>query len=111
MAGRHNWDKLIGRMTPERRTRIEQGVRENLTEMLLSEIRRVAGLTQEQVAETLGIKQPTLSQLESQNDMQITTLRRIIEALGGELEIIARFPGARIKLSQFKEHETKLRTA
>ena len=111
MAGRQNWEKLIGRMAPERRTRIEQGVREDLAEMLLSEIRRVAGLTQEQVAETLGIKQPTLSQLESQNDMQITTLRRIIEALGGELEIIARFPGARIKLSQFKEHETKLRTA
>jgi len=103
MAGRHNWNNLIKRMTPQRRARIEQGVREDLTEMLLSEIRRLAGLTQEQLAASLGVKQPTLSQLESQNDMQISTLRRIVEKLGGELEIIATLPTGRVALSQFKD--------
>jgi transcriptional regulator with XRE-family HTH domain len=110
MAGRHKWNKLIKGMTPQRRARIEQGVREDLAEMLLSEIRRLAGLTQEQLAALLGIKQPTLSQLESQDDMQISTLRRIVERLGGELEIIATLPAGRVALSQFKDPR-KLRPA
>ena len=103
MAGRHNWNNLIKRMTPQRRARIERGVREDLTEMLLSEIRRLAGLTQEQLAASLGVKQPTLSQLESQDDMQISTLRRIVEKLGGELEIIATLPTGRVALSQCQD--------
>lgn len=105
MAGRHNWNNLIKRMAPERRARIEQGVREDLAEMLLSEIRRAAGLTQEQLAASLGIKQPTLSRLESQDDMQISTLRCIVERLGGDLEIIATLPTGRVALSQFKDTE------
>lgn len=111
MSGRHNWSDLTKKMSRQRRTEIEQGVRDDLAEMLLSEIRRLAGLTQEQVARTLGIKQPTLSQLESQNDMQIDTLRRIVEALGGELEIIATFPDSRIRLRQLTDRGRKRRTA
>jgi transcriptional regulator with XRE-family HTH domain len=103
MAGRHKWNTLLKRMPASRRARIEQGVREDLADMLLSEIRRGTGLTQEQLSKSLGIKQPTLSQLESQDDMQISTLRRIVEALGGELEIIATLPGGRVALSQFKQ--------
>jgi transcriptional regulator with XRE-family HTH domain len=86
-------------------------VRADLAEMLLSEIRRLAGLTQEQLAGSLGITQPTLSQLESQGDMQISTLRRIVEALGGELEIIATLPTGRISLSQFNDSHRKSRSA
>jgi transcriptional regulator with XRE-family HTH domain len=108
---RHKWNNLTKRMSPQRRARLEQGVREDLAEMLLSEIRRLAGLTQEQLAGTLGIKQPTLSQLESQDDMQISTLRGIVEALGGELEIIATLPGGRIALSQFKDSRRAARSA
>jgi DNA-binding XRE family transcriptional regulator len=104
MAGRHNWKKLMDKMSPQSRAQIEQGVREDLAEMLLSEVRNLAGLTQTQLAASLDIKQPTLSQLESQSDMQISTLRRIVEALGGELEIIATLPTGRISLSQFKLH-------
>jgi len=102
MAGRHNWNELKQQMSPERSARLEQCVREDLAEMFLSEIRQLAGLTQEQLAASIGIKQPTLSQLESQDDMQISTLRRIVEALGGNLEIIATLPTGRITLSQFK---------
>jgi hypothetical protein len=47
------------------------------------------------------VKQPTLSRLESQDDMQISTLNRLIEALGGKLEIIAHLPGGDIRISQF----------
>jgi transcriptional regulator with XRE-family HTH domain len=103
MAGRHNWNKLVNKMPPQRRQRIERGVREDLAEMLLSEIRQLAGLTQQQLAESIGIKQPTLSTLESQDDMQISTLYRIVEALGGHLEIVANLPTGRVSISQFKQ--------
>ncbi|MGD0141513.1 MAG: helix-turn-helix transcriptional regulator [Tepidisphaeraceae bacterium] len=102
MAGHRNFDELRKRMTPERRARTEQRVREDLQEMLLSELRRLAGKTQVELAESMGVKQPTLSLLESQDDMQISTLRRIVEALGGDLEIIAALPTGRVSLSQFK---------
>jgi transcriptional regulator with XRE-family HTH domain len=70
--------------------------------MLLAELCKSAGVTQEELALSLGIKQPTLSRLESQNDMQISTLRRVIESLGGELEIIAHLPDGDVRLSQFQ---------
>jgi transcriptional regulator with XRE-family HTH domain len=107
MAGHHKWSILKDKMSPARRAKIEQGVREDLAEMLLSEMRKLAGLTQEQLAASLDIKQPTLSHLEPQDDMQISTLRRIVEKLGGELEIIATLPTGRVSLSQFKEPRKK----
>jgi len=103
MAGRHNFNDLRKRMSPQRRARNERGVKTQLKEMLLSELRRVAGVTQVDLAKSIGIKQPTLSQLESQGDMQISTLRRIVKALGGDLEIIASLPKERVALSQFVE--------
>ena len=55
------------------------------------------------MAAKLGIKQPTLSRLESQDDMQISTLRRLIEALGGKLEIVAHLPKGDIRITQFTD--------
>jgi predicted XRE-type DNA-binding protein len=93
--------KLRERMTPDARRRATLKAREMIAEMLISEIRREAGFTQEQVAEVLGIRQPSLSKLESQDDMQISTLREIVNALGGELEIIAHMPAGDIRIRQF----------
>lgn len=76
---------------------------EMMVEMLLAEIRKESGLTQVDLAQALGIKQPSLSKLESQDDMQISTLRRIIQALSGELELVARMPRGTIRLRQFKD--------
>ena len=98
-----NFKELEAKMSPQRRARIEALARDTLAEMLLAEIRRQAGLTQVDLAETLGIKQPSLSKLEAQDDMQISTLRHIVNALGGELELIANLPGGAIKLTQFKD--------
>ncbi len=61
------------------------GAKEMMAGMLLSELRRAVGLTQEQLAASLGSKQPSLSRLESQDDMQISTLRQLVAALGGDL--------------------------
>jgi len=99
----HNFKELRDKMSPERQVRIEEQAREMMVEMLLAEIRKESGLTQVDLAEALGIKQPSLSKLESQDDMQISTLRRIIKALGGELELVAKMPRGTIRLRQFKD--------
>ena len=98
-----NFRELEAQMTPERSARVEAMARDMMAEMLLAEVRKHAGLTQTDLAKALGIKQPSLSKLEAQEDMQISTLRGIVKALGGELELVANLPGGTIKLSQFKE--------
>ena len=99
-----NFKELEAQMTPERRTRAEIKAKEIIADMLLAEIRRQMGLTQKQLAKELNITQPTLSKVESQEDMQIGTLSRIIEALGGKLELIAHLPGGDVRLSQFRRN-------
>jgi DNA-binding XRE family transcriptional regulator len=79
--------------------------RELVLELDLNEIRKKSGKTQKQIAKLLGIRQPSLSKLEQQSDMQISTLQRIIEALGGSLEVHARFPTGTIRLRQFHRLE------
>ena len=97
-----NFEKLKKQMKPENLLKAKKKSKEMMTEMLLAEIRRGAGFTQEDLAETMGVKQPSLSKLESQADMQISALQRLVKALGGQLEMIAHMPGGDIRLSQFK---------
>ena len=95
--------ELEAKMPPESLARAKVRAKEMMAEMLLAQVRKTVGLTQEELAASLGIKQPTLSRLESQNDMQISTLRCLIQALGGQLEIIAHMPGGDIRLTQFQD--------
>jgi transcriptional regulator with XRE-family HTH domain len=97
-----SFDDLVKRTTTKKaRIRAARRTKELLGELLLSELRKLAGKSQQQVAAALGIKQPSLSKLENQDDMQISTLRRIVQALGGELEVIAKFPKGAVKIDQF----------
>lgn len=96
-----NFKELRDEMSQEHRDRADVRAQEMMAEMLLAEIRKQTGLTQEELAKTLGIKQPSLSKLESQSDMQISTLQRLIEALGGKLELIAHLPKGDVRLTQF----------
>jgi transcriptional regulator with XRE-family HTH domain len=99
-----SFDDLVKRTTTKKvRQRAAARTQELLEELLLSEIRELAGKSQRQVAEALGIKQPSLSKLEKQADMQISTLRRIVQALGGELEVIAKFPKGRVRIEPFAD--------
>ena len=97
-----SFDELVKRTT-SKKTRAKAAIRtqELLAELLLSEVRKLAGKSQQQVAHALGIKQPSLSKLEKQSDMQISTLRKIVKALGGELEVLAKFPKGTVKIDQF----------
>ncbi len=98
----HKFENLKNNMKPENLEKARAKAKEMMAEMLVAEIRKAAGFTQEDLAKAMGIKQPTLSKLESQEDIQITTLQRLIHALGGQLELIAHMPGGDIKISQFK---------
>jgi transcriptional regulator with XRE-family HTH domain len=99
-----SFDELVKRTTTKRtHARAMVRAKELLGELLLSEIRKLAGKSQREVATALGIKQPSLSKLEGQSDMQISTLQRIIAALGGELDVIARFPKGAVRIDQFDD--------
>lgn len=99
-----SFDQLVKRTTTQAtRQKAAHRTRELLGELLLSELRRAAGKSQRELAEALGIKQPSLSKIEGQDDMQISTLKKIVEALGGHLRITAKFPEGDVRLTQFDE--------
>ncbi len=93
---------LVAQMPQERQARIAAETQRLIDEMLLQELRRALDLTQQQVAATLGINQVAVSKMEGQTDMYVSTLRRFVEAMGGELRIVARFPEGNVEISQFK---------
>ena len=98
---RKKFAALKARMPARARERAEARGRDLLSDLLLGELRRQLGLTQEELARRLGIRQPTLSRMESQDDMQVSTLRRVIEALGGTLEIVVHLPSGDLRIQQF----------
>ena len=88
-----NVEDKFARLQPERRRRVEERTAELLAETTtLRELRRALQLTQARVAAELGITQDGVSRLEQRNDLLLSTLRRTIEAMGGSLSLIARFP-------------------
>lgn len=72
-----------------RRAKIERRASELAT---LKDLRRAVERTQEELAVTLGVGQDTVSRIERRSDILLSTLRRYVEAMGGELELVARFP-------------------
>ena len=101
MTGRKKISNLKAQLGAERLKRAEAKTKTMLAEMLLPEIRIHSGMTQKEVAAVLGISQPGLSKIERQDDMQIGTLNKLIEAMGGTLEIIAHLPKGDCRLTQF----------
>ena len=102
---RKKFSELKARLSPEARARADARTKGMVATLLLGELRKRVGLTQDELAKRLGIKQPTLSRLESQEDMQISTLQRLVHALGGKLVIVVHMPAGDIRLDQFAEVE------
>lgn len=75
--------------------------------MALKELRNALQLSQKKLADTLSVDQANISQIENRTDMFISTLRSYIEAMGGELDIIARFPDGEVHINQFEDIEDK----
>ena len=88
------------KFSPEELGEIDQEVEAELLEMDLRALREAAGLTQGELAAKVEITQSQLSKLERREDHRISTLRRYVKALGGELEVVAVVAGKRIKLAE-----------
>jgi predicted XRE-type DNA-binding protein len=97
------FSELEAKMSPESREWVKQEVAKALAEMPLNELRNARGLSQQMLAEALHIQQPAIAKLEKRTDMYISTLRSHIRAMGGELEIIARFPDGDVKIANFSQ--------
>lgn len=88
-----NVNQVIADLPLERRARIDARYREMKDEVEgLRELRQVAGKAQADIANALNIKQPSVSKIEKQADMYLSTLRSYVEAIGGELDLVVRLP-------------------
>ena len=104
-----NVDDVIAGLDPDRRRKIEERAAELIAEeMTLCELRKARELTQASVARELGIGQDAISRLEQRSDLLLSTLRRTVEAMGGSLSLIARFPDRPpVELSGIAGRETR----
>jgi len=93
---------LREKMNPVARKAAAEKTKAMLAAMPLQELRHARHLSQEQLAKTLSVKQAAVSKLEKRTDMYISTLRNFIKAMGGELEIVARFPDGTVEINQFE---------
>ena len=87
-------DQIMERLPEERRQAVEARAEELLAEVEgLRALRALAERSQEQIADALGIKQPSVHKIERQTDLYLSTLRRFVEAAGGSLELRVDLPG------------------
>lgn len=99
---------LRKRMKPAARKKAAEKTRAILDVMPLQDLRHARNLSQEQLAQMLSVKQAAVSKLEKRTDMYISTLRNFIKAMGGDLEIIAKFPDGSVQINQFEDIGSKI---
>ncbi len=87
----HKWTDIKARVRPESRAGIEAEARRLSDELHLSQLRKARGLTQEALAELLGVSQAEVSKMERRSELYIGTVRKFIEAMNGALVLAARF--------------------
>ena len=94
-------------LSPAQRKKVEARAAELIAEeMTLRELRHARKLTQVKVAKTLGVTQDSISRLEKRSDFLLSTLRKTVEAMGGNLSLVAEFPDrAPVILSGIAEND------
>jgi transcriptional regulator with XRE-family HTH domain len=108
MSGHRKFKDLRDRLVeqnPEIEGRIAEAREELNRAMSLAELRHARELTQTQLAHALDVQQPAVSRIEHQTDLYVSTLRSYVEALGGELQIVAQFGGTAVMLNGFEQLE------
>jgi transcriptional regulator with XRE-family HTH domain len=103
MSGHRPFKELTKGFSRERASRVTARVSELKAEMALHELRQARERSQEELARELKVGQPAVAKLERRADMYVSNLRRYIEALGGSLEITARFPEGSVSIVNFGE--------
>lgn len=93
----------LNKLPAERRKKISKRAKELITrEMTLRDLRKALALTQTDVSSKLHMNQEAISRLERRSDILLSTLISYIKAMGGELNLTAKFPNrTSIKLSGF----------
>ena len=87
-------EDIMASLTPQDRAAVEARTAELYAQVEgLKALRLLAKRSQEQIARSLGIKQPAIVKIERQTDLYLSTLRRFVEAAGGTLELRVELPG------------------
>ncbi|WP_133130977.1 helix-turn-helix domain-containing protein [Legionella yabuuchiae] len=94
-----SFSTLKNKMSAKAQKVVAEKTNQLLKETLLHEIREQLKITQEDMALRLNTKQANVSRTERRKDMKLSTLKKYIEAMGGELDIVAKFPTNEIHLS------------
>jgi DNA-binding XRE family transcriptional regulator len=99
----NKFGELRARMTPAAQAHSAASAQAMLAALPLNELRQARGLSQKMLADVLHVQQPAIAKMEKRTDMYLSTLRSHIEAMGGQLEVLARFPDGVVKISNFSE--------
>ena len=95
----HKWSDIKAeRFSPDEIEKIRREALRDLLEEDLRALREAAGVTQEELAEKVAVDQSQISRLERQGDARVSLLKRYVEALGGELQIVATLRGKVVRL-------------
>ncbi len=103
MTGRRKFSELMVKMGPERLARVERMADQMQSDMDLAQLRTARRLSQAALGEILHVEQPAVAKIEKRTDMYVSTLRRFIEAMGGELQITARFADHDVLITNFRD--------
>ncbi|BAZ15399.1 putative transcriptional regulator [Calothrix sp. NIES-4071] len=103
MTGHQKFSNLTQNFSAERIAKIADKTAQLKQEMAIHELRQALKISQAELAEKLQVKQPAISRLEKRTDMYVSHLRQVIQAMGGELEIVARFADSEVKINNFSE--------
>jgi DNA-binding XRE family transcriptional regulator len=98
-----NFRELREKMPPAAQAASAARAEQLRAEMPLHELRAARALTQQTLAKNLRISQAAVSRLERRADVYVSTLRNFVRAVGGELEIVARFPDGSVQVMGFDE--------
>ncbi|MGX1101486.1 helix-turn-helix domain-containing protein [Amorphus sp. MBR-141] len=86
-------NEMLDSLPSDRRQKVRARAEELIAEELtLRDLRKAHDLTQERMAELLDVGQDSVSRLEKRSDLLLSTLRSYVSAMGGTLELVARFP-------------------
>jgi DNA-binding transcriptional regulator YiaG len=98
-----SFNTLREKMSPQRQEQAKERTNEMLEELALQDLRKALNLTQEQVAIIMKTNQVAASRMENQSDIYVSTLRKFIRALGGEIKIVATFKDREVVINQFQQ--------
>jgi len=100
------FEKLRDEMKPETRKRVDRRVHDALLEMTLQELRQNASVrTKAELEELLELIRGSISQIEGRRDVLFSKLAECIRDLGGDLELVARFPDANVRITRFDDND------